>query len=93
MCQRITAHRLKKLRRSHGFSQRNAAKLLGVTPVQLMLWEKGHRMPHGKNLFKIGALYKTLAEDIYFELRQEAVAEIQKNINRDESRTITKKPP
>ncbi len=91
----ITAYRLKKLRRSYGLSQRNAAQLLGVTPAQLMQWEKGKRMPQGKNLYKLGALYKTLTEDIYYELRQEAVGEVRANIQRFgiELNKVRERPP
>ncbi|GAA4461853.1 hypothetical protein GCM10023093_07340 [Nemorincola caseinilytica] len=66
----------------HRLKQRDAAKLLGVSPVQLMLWEQGKRMPIGKNLYKLGALYHALNEDIYFELRQEAVAEVAENMSK-----------
>lgn len=64
----------------YGLSQRDAARLLGVNPTQLMLWEKGSRIPEIKNLFKIGALYRTLGEEIYYEIRQQAVSEIHQNI-------------
>lgn len=47
-----------------------------------MRWEKGKRLPTGKNLFKVGALYQTLVEDIYYEIRKEAIEEIRLNRKR-----------
>ncbi len=79
MASRIAAYRLKKLRKARGLTQRGAARLLGVKPTQLMLWEQGKRMPEERNLFKIGALYHSLLEDIYFEIRQQAIADIKSN--------------
>lgn len=95
MTPRITTYRLRKIRRSYGLSQKGAARLLGVTPSQLMQWEKGKRLPEGKNLFKLGVLYQTLVDDIYYELRQEAVAEVRANIQRFGFRTneIRERPP
>lgn len=81
MASQLVAYRLKKLRRSRGLSQRGASQLLGVRPTQLMLWEQGKRMPEGKNLFKLGALYNSLIEDLYYELRQEAIQEIKTNVS------------
>jgi len=79
MAAKITAHRLIVNRKRFGLTQRGAAKLLGVTPTQLMQWEKGQKLPKGKNLFKIVALYKALIEDIYYELRHQAIAEVEAN--------------
>lgn len=64
----------------YGLSQVGAARLLGVTPTQLMEWETGKRMPKDHNLRKISALYKTLSDALYPELRVAAVQEIAENI-------------
>lgn len=85
-------YRLRNKRKLFGLSQREAARLLGVTPTQLMEWESGRRMPTVKNLFKMGALYKSLIEDIYYEERQEAISEIEKN-RRSIGEVGTGKPP
>jgi len=79
MAAKIIPNRLKLNRKRFGLSQRDAAKLLSVTPTQLMQWEKGEKMPNGRNLLKLVALYKSLIEDMYFEQRQEACAEVEAN--------------
>jgi transcriptional regulator with XRE-family HTH domain len=76
---KIVSHRLRKNRKIYGFSQRGAARLLGVTPTQLMEWERGKRMPDTRNLFKLVALYKTLGEDLYYELRHDALNQVESN--------------
>lgn len=79
MAPKFTGYRLRKSRKLFGLSQREAALLLGVTPTQLMEWECGKRMPMGRNLFKLGVLYKRLIEDIYYEERLEAIREVEAN--------------
>ena len=79
MAPEIVSFRLVKYRKIYGLTQYGAARLLGVKPTQLLQWEKGKTMPSGKNLFKIVALYKALSEDIYYELRHEAIKEVEAN--------------
>ncbi len=79
MVPKFTGYRLRKSRKLFGLSQREAAQLLGVTPTQLMEWECGKRMPVGRNLFKLGVIYKRLIEDIYREERQVAIREVEAN--------------
>ena len=79
MVPKITPHRLKKYRRILGYSQVGAARLLGVSPTELMLWEKGRRIPQIENLMKLEALYQRLISHLYAEVREKAIAEIEKN--------------
>jgi len=76
MAPKITAYRLIMYRKRAGLSQQGAAALLGVTPTQLMEWEKGKRMPSPKNLIKLEALYQRLISDLYAEVREEALQEL-----------------
>ena len=76
MAKKITAHRLIINRKLARLSQHGAARLIGATPTQLMEWERGKRMPSPKFLFKLEALYKRLASDLYYEERREALHEI-----------------
>jgi transcriptional regulator with XRE-family HTH domain len=89
---KFIAYKLITLRKRRGLSQRGAAKLLGVTPTQLMEWENGKRMPEGKNLLRLCALFNVLIEDVYYELRQEAIQEIEEN-TRKYGAFGTGKPP
>lgn len=77
---RIDSYRLRIARKRLGLTQRGAARLLGVTPTQLMEWETGKRMPSDHNLRKISVLYQRLSDALYPELRQLAVAEVAANI-------------
>jgi transcriptional regulator with XRE-family HTH domain len=77
MASKINGDRLRLYRRTLGFSLSGAARRLGVTPTHLMLWEKGAVMPKGKHLIKLEALYHRLISDIYFEIRQEALTELE----------------
>lgn len=65
-----------------GIPQYGAAKLLGITPTMLMQWETGKRMPSDKYLRRLSALYQTLSDALYPELRQEAVGFIQESIGK-----------
>lgn len=79
MTPKAYAHRLKKYRIEAGYTQRGAAKLLGVTPTQLMEWEKGRRMPQGRHLLKLSVLYQRVIDDMYYDLKMEGVKEILEN--------------
>ena len=65
-----------------GYSQREAAKLLGISPSRLSQWEKGEKMPNVQNLLKLSILYHTLPDQLYFDLRKSLVAEINKKVEK-----------
>ena len=79
MAEKIVAHRLRNNRKSLGLSQVGAARLAGITPTQLMEYETGKRMPSGKKLILLEALYHRLISDMYYEIRQEALEIIAEN--------------
>ena len=74
-----------------GYSQREAAKLLGISPSRLSQWEKGEKMPNVQNLLKLSILYHTLPDQLYFDLRKSLVAEINKNVEKNSKQK--EKPP
>jgi transcriptional regulator with XRE-family HTH domain len=55
----------------HGLQQLHVAKLLGFqTTVKLSQWESGRTMPDSVQLMKLGIIYHTLPNELYFELFQ-----------------------
>lgn len=65
-------NRLKKYRRIMGYSQNEVAKIFGFkTASKISRWECGLAMPSVKNLLKLGVLYSTLPNELYFEIYQE----------------------
>ena len=74
-----------------GYSQREAAKLLGISPSRLSQWEKGEKMPNVQNLLKLSILYHTLPDQLYFDLRKSLVAEINKKVEKNSKQKD--KPP
>jgi transcriptional regulator with XRE-family HTH domain len=65
-------NRLKMHRKMHRLKQRHVAKLLGFqTSAQLSQWENGQTMPSGENLIKLGIIYNTFPNELYFEYYQQ----------------------
>ena len=77
---KINAFRLKKHRKLMGYSQREAANLLGISPSRLSQWEKGIKMPNVQNLLKLSILYHTLPDELYYDLRKSLATEIRNKI-------------
>ena len=53
------------------YKQKQVAALLGIHPAQLSQWESGLKLPSTINLLKLGIIYRTLPNDLYFEYYQE----------------------
>jgi transcriptional regulator with XRE-family HTH domain len=65
-------NRLRKHRRTMGYSQKQVAWLLGhKNTSSLSRWEKGITMPTVDNLIKLAFLYRTLCDQLYFDLSLE----------------------
>ena len=61
-----------------GLTQRDVMIALGLTSGnRISEWEKGRRIPNTRNLFKLSALYKTLPDQLLYELRQECISSVQ----------------
>ncbi len=73
-------NRLRKYRKANRYTQRDVANLLGLTGTcQLSRWEQGLSIPSFENLLKLSIIYKTLTEELYYDLRQELCKEISEN--------------
>jgi transcriptional regulator with XRE-family HTH domain len=70
--QRRYPNRLKVIRQSTGYSQKQVAKLLGhKTPALLSDWENEKSMPNATNLIKLCILYNKASRDLYPEYYQQ----------------------
>jgi len=62
-------HRLRKYRRLMGFSQRHVADRLGHKDTSLISrWEQGFANPSLENIVRLSKLYKTLINELIYEL-------------------------
>jgi transcriptional regulator with XRE-family HTH domain len=65
-------NRLRIHRRSCGLTQKEVAQIIGLTSsAQISRWERGERLPNLTQALRLSALYKRLANDLFFELFQE----------------------
>lgn len=52
-----------------GFSQEDVSRRLHLSSTSIISkWERGKVMPSAENLLKLSVLYKTLANELYYEL-------------------------
>jgi transcriptional regulator with XRE-family HTH domain len=92
--EKIVSFRLIKYRKRLGYTQALAAELIGVSPSRLSQWEKGERMPSIRNLLRLSILYRVLPDELYFELRQSLVVDIERKIRKlDNSNLPRNRPP
>lgn len=74
---KIIPNRLWKYRMLMGFQQKEVAYRLGLeNTAMISRWEKGLAMPSGENLLKLSKLYKTLVNELYYELGKEYEREL-----------------
>ena len=82
---------LRKFRKMSGYSQKQVAFFLGVQNAGMISrWEKGSRFPSPVNIFRLAALYHTMADALYFNLLRVVRREIQ--ARRDELETRKRLP-
>ena len=63
-------NRLRRCREDHGISQREVARLLGISNTSMISrWEKGRCLPSSINLFRLAAVYSTMVDELYYEFR------------------------
>lgn len=53
-----------KARKAAGYSQVDAAKLMGVSPAAVCQWETGVKNPTVENLMKMSNLYRCTLDDL-----------------------------
>lgn len=74
---------LRKFRKMSGYTQKQVAFFLGVENAGMISrWENGSRFPSPVNIFRLAALYHTMADALYFNLLRVVRREIQ--VRRDE---------
>jgi transcriptional regulator with XRE-family HTH domain len=80
-------NRLRKFRKMSGYSQKQVAFFLGVENAGMISrWENGSRFPSPVNIFRLAALYQTMADALYFDLIKVVRREIQARRNELEAR-------
>jgi transcriptional regulator with XRE-family HTH domain len=76
---RYSPYELQKARLHAGLTLDDVKDALGLkSKGRISEWENGLRYPGIKNLYKLAALYKTLEAQLFYDLRQEAVRDIEK---------------
>jgi transcriptional regulator with XRE-family HTH domain len=57
---------LRRYRKARGLNQRQAARILGVSATSMISrWERGICLPSSLNIFKLAALYRTMADPLF----------------------------
>lgn len=70
-------NKLRRYRKIMGYKQIDVAHLLGVISTnRISRWERGLAMPSALNLLKLSILYRTLVNELYFDLGQEVRDEL-----------------
>ena len=64
-------NRLRKYRRLAKLTQKEVAHALGVSQSRISNWENGEVFPSMVNFLKLSVLYKTLCNELYFEVIKE----------------------
>lgn len=60
---------LRKYRKARGLSQKKVAQILSIKNAStISRWEKGVGLPNSLNVFKLAALYRVLADALFFNL-------------------------
>jgi transcriptional regulator with XRE-family HTH domain len=74
---------LRKHRRLMGLSQGEVKERLKLkSTAMISRWEKGITMPSGDNLLQLSTLYKTLVNQLYYDLAQHYQQELYPNESR-----------
>jgi transcriptional regulator with XRE-family HTH domain len=57
---------LRRYRKARGLNQKQAAGILGIrNTTMISRWEKGPSLPSALNVFKLAALYRTMADALF----------------------------
>jgi len=76
---RYIGYRLRDARKRMHLSQDQVKRALGFRSAnRISQWENGTRVPGVRNLIKLSTLYKTPTEELFYEMRQEAVTSIDR---------------
>jgi len=70
---------LRKYRKARGLTQKDVARILNLKSTGLVSrWEKGICLPSALNIFKLAALYRTMAEALFYNLARTSKEKILK---------------
>lgn len=59
-----------------GYSQREIARMLGLNSTSVIgRWEQGLTVPDLENAIKLSVIYKTLIEELFYDLRKSIISE------------------
>lgn len=85
---------MKRLRRIYRLTQDDVAEALELkSKARISRWENGEQMPGEANKMKLCALYKTMYDQLFYELRQEAVDAIDRYHRKVQARELRHEPP
>jgi transcriptional regulator with XRE-family HTH domain len=88
----LTGLRLLKARTEAGLSQADVREALGLTSIgRVSEWESGKIMPSGDHKDQLCALYMRMHDDLFYELRREAVQKIERYNEKVRARELKKK--
>ncbi len=74
---KLIPNRLQKYRLLAGYEQTEVAILLGLkSHARISEWEQGKAKPSLDNILQLSIIYRTLPDELYYDLRQEYVKEI-----------------
>lgn len=88
--EKFTPNRLRKYRLLMGYSHEEVAFLLGLKGRgRISEWEQGTSKPSMDNLMQLSIIYRTLPDELYYEVRQEFIKDMAERerillIKRDE---------
>lgn len=58
----ILGKRIQELRQENNMSQKDLAKLVGVSDVAISRWERGTRIPNAENIVNLANVFKISAD-------------------------------
>lgn len=89
---RHISNRLRKHRRIVGLTQKELADRLGLKNAkQVSRWERGISEPGFKYILRLGLVFKTLIEELFFEERvkeMENLKHIEKTVDSDGEKAV-----
>ena len=66
---KITSNCLRRYRKARGLRQKDVAEILGLKSASMISrWESGLCLPSTMNLFRLAALYRTMADALFIDV-------------------------
>jgi len=81
---------LRKYRKARGLTQKEVVQVLGLKSTSIISrWESGLRLPNSIYIFKLGVLYRVMADALFINLRRS----LQEEVFRAEQKFLQNKSP